>query len=149
MNKKIIGNPVTTPYPRPDWDQTDETKADFIKNKRDSYKYYEVDNNDFFRILELETNTVTYICGEPPESGEIEFNFISNANGNTTEEVVIILDFYNSGNIPTIQFNAFIRWLNGEPPTIEVGKTYIFSFIRAKSAGGLVYKYLGIGGEFA
>ena len=34
MNK-IVGNPTITPYPRPDWNQTDETKADFIKNKPD------------------------------------------------------------------------------------------------------------------
>lgn len=33
MRKKIIGNSVSTPYPRPDWNQTDETKADYIKNK--------------------------------------------------------------------------------------------------------------------
>ena len=30
---KIIGNTTATPNPRPDWAQTDETKADFIKNK--------------------------------------------------------------------------------------------------------------------
>ena len=30
---KIIGNTTSTPNPRPDWAQTDETKADFIKNK--------------------------------------------------------------------------------------------------------------------
>ena len=30
---KIIGNTTATPNPRPDWLQTDETKADFIKNK--------------------------------------------------------------------------------------------------------------------
>lgn len=30
---KIIGNTTTTPYPRPDWNQTDVTKADYIKNK--------------------------------------------------------------------------------------------------------------------
>lgn len=30
---KIIGNTTATPNPRPDWNQTDETKADFIKNK--------------------------------------------------------------------------------------------------------------------
>lgn len=32
---KIIGNTTATPNPRPDWNQTDETKADFIKNKPD------------------------------------------------------------------------------------------------------------------
>jgi hypothetical protein len=30
---KIIGNTTATPNPRPDWEQTDETKADYIKNK--------------------------------------------------------------------------------------------------------------------
>ena len=40
MNK-IIGNPTITPYPRPDWKQTDETKADFIKNKPDLSIYDE------------------------------------------------------------------------------------------------------------
>lgn len=30
---KIIGNTTATPNPRPDWTQTDETKADYIKNK--------------------------------------------------------------------------------------------------------------------
>ena len=29
----IIGNTTATPYPRPDWNQTDSTKADYIKNK--------------------------------------------------------------------------------------------------------------------
>ena len=30
---KIIGNTTATPNPRPDWHQSDETKADYIKNK--------------------------------------------------------------------------------------------------------------------
>lgn len=30
---EIIGNTTATPNPRPDWNQTDETKADYIKNK--------------------------------------------------------------------------------------------------------------------
>ena len=30
---KIIGNTTATPNPRPDWNQTDKTKADYIKNK--------------------------------------------------------------------------------------------------------------------
>jgi hypothetical protein len=32
---KIIGNTTATPNPRPDWAQTDPTKADYIKNKPD------------------------------------------------------------------------------------------------------------------
>lgn len=30
---KIIGNTTATPNPKPDWNQTDENKADYIKNK--------------------------------------------------------------------------------------------------------------------
>ena len=30
---KIIGNTTTTPVPRSNWEQTDKTKADFIRNK--------------------------------------------------------------------------------------------------------------------
>ena len=30
---KIIGNTTATPNPRPDWNQMDDTKADFVKNK--------------------------------------------------------------------------------------------------------------------
>ena len=32
---KIIGNTTATPNPRPDWEQTDDAKADYIKNKPD------------------------------------------------------------------------------------------------------------------
>ena len=32
---KIVGNTVGVPNPQSDWDQTDATKADFIKNKPD------------------------------------------------------------------------------------------------------------------
>ena len=34
---KIIGNTTATPNPRPDWNQTDESKADYIKNKPQVY----------------------------------------------------------------------------------------------------------------
>lgn len=30
---KIIGNTTATPNPCPDWNQADETKADYVKNK--------------------------------------------------------------------------------------------------------------------
>jgi lysophospholipase L1-like esterase len=33
---KIIGNTTATPNPRPDWNQTDANKADYIKNKPDN-----------------------------------------------------------------------------------------------------------------
>lgn len=33
MAKRVIGNPTITPMAVPDWNQTDPTKADYIKNK--------------------------------------------------------------------------------------------------------------------
>lgn len=44
---KIIGNPTVTPMAIPDWNQTDPTKADFIKNKPKAIKEInesEIDN---------------------------------------------------------------------------------------------------------
>ena len=33
--REIVGNTTATPTPPSDWNQTDETKADYIKNKPD------------------------------------------------------------------------------------------------------------------
>lgn len=33
INGKVIGSPIVTPMPIPDWLQEDEKKADYIKNK--------------------------------------------------------------------------------------------------------------------
>ena len=40
---KIIGNTTATPNPRPDWEQPDSTKADYIKNKPEIYTRTEID----------------------------------------------------------------------------------------------------------
>lgn len=43
---KIIGNVVGLPSPRSDWNQTDEKKADFIKNKPDIVRFVKRDFPD-------------------------------------------------------------------------------------------------------
>jgi uncharacterized protein YjdB len=43
---KIIGNTVGTPNPRPDWNQTDETKADYIKNKPETVTIIDETSSD-------------------------------------------------------------------------------------------------------
>lgn len=57
---KIIGNTTATPNPRPDWNQTDETKADYIKNKpkleelleeAKAYTDREIAEFDFIKIV--------------------------------------------------------------------------------------------------
>lgn len=43
-NKKIIGNVVGVPNPKPDWNQDDESKANCILNKPDVYTKAEIDD---------------------------------------------------------------------------------------------------------
>ena len=61
----------------------------------------------------------------------------------TVDERVVEMQFDNK------QFEENIKWLNGEPPTIEAGKIYMFSFILTKDENNSSLFYLGIGGEFA
>lgn len=151
MRKKIIGNPTTTPYPRPDWNQTDETKADYIKNKRDAYPYKTVDMADVIGYIWLSPNEVTYAHGI---FGGEEINlYVDNASieNDVSEESVLILDLSSMSEIHPISISggANIKWLNGEPPTIEAGKVYMFSFVRAKTVDKNPIFFLGVGGEFA
>lgn len=56
---KIIGNTTATPMPRSDWNQVDETKADFIKNKPDvalathTHSDYETKTDSDAKIAEV------------------------------------------------------------------------------------------------
>lgn len=43
---KIIGNTTATPTPRSDWNQVDETKADFILNKPENIAYINTTDNE-------------------------------------------------------------------------------------------------------
>lgn len=45
---KIIGNPTTTPMAIPDYDQNNEKKADYIKNR----PFYEDDNGNVVKKLD-------------------------------------------------------------------------------------------------
>ena len=151
--KKIIGNPVSTPYPRPDWNQTDDTKADFIKNKRDSYPYETVDMADVLVMFIPKVNTVTYVYGkfDMEQSSELHFPIVINdVADDITEETVLILDFTSMERVPTVTFvTDGIKWLNGEPPTIEAGGIYMFSFVRTKTPEKENGYILCIGGAFA
>ena len=42
--REIIGNTTATPNPRPDWNQTDPTKADYIRNKPEVLTREEISN---------------------------------------------------------------------------------------------------------
>lgn len=57
---KIIGNTTATPNPRPDWEQTDTTKADYIKNKPTI-----LTEEDVVNLIEENGSTGTYTNTEP------------------------------------------------------------------------------------
>lgn len=154
MRKKIIGNSVSTPYPRPDWNQTDETKADYIKNKRDSYKYTTVDMTYIPGQIWLNPSEVTYAYGTITNPEGQFFTLDESPTPNyVSEETVLILDLTTMVETPRVNIShgssVPIKWFNGEPPTIEAGKVYLFSFVRAKTGDNTPLFYLGIGGEYA
>ncbi len=57
----IIGDTIATPNPQPDWAQTDESKADFIKNK--ITKISELENDVDFNGLSMWVATIAYEGG--------------------------------------------------------------------------------------
>lgn len=119
--------------------------------KEGNYKYTTVNMTDILSMITLPPNTVTYAYGvfNVEESEELHLALVDGEIENdASEETVLILDFSAMENTPSIIFSANgIKWLNGEPPTIEGGKIYMFSFVRAKNVSN--YFFLGIGGEFA
>jgi hypothetical protein len=66
---KIIGNTTATPNPRPDWNQTDETKADYIKNKPPAGKIFTTEVND--DILVLKHNETICEKGDKGDPGYV------------------------------------------------------------------------------
>lgn len=73
--REIIGNTTATPNPRPDWNQTDETKADYIKNKPAAIYLYD------------------FVFGEADGPDDvIEMKDISNLEGRKVQKDDIIID---------------------------------------------------------
>lgn len=113
------------------------------------YKYKIANFTDV--VVPLDSNTVTYVYGEETVDGSIgfAFNLSDDVADDTSEEIVLILDLSLLTENPSVMFPSIIKWYGGEPPTVEAGKAYMFSFVRAKTTESVVYFYLGIGGEFA
>ena len=84
MPKRIIGNPTTTPYPRPDWNQTDENKADYIKNKP---KFSIKDLGVFHYIYNGDTDESTV------ETTSTKYKNYSEALDNTKETGIYIIEY--------------------------------------------------------
>ena len=55
---KIIGNTTATPVPRSDWEQTDKTKADFIRHKPELGTIAEKNVEEYYTKFELDNMVV-------------------------------------------------------------------------------------------
>lgn len=65
---EIVGNTTATPTPQPDWNQTDETKADYIKNKPEVMSAYDIACQEGFEGTEAEW--LASLKGEQGQQGE-------------------------------------------------------------------------------
>ena len=129
-----------------------ELEEESNNNDYKGYPYIVENMDDYLYTIALRPNTVTYTYGNTTQSGELNFNLMLEfAEDDISEEKVLILNLSDSAsNTPTISFEGNIKWLNGEPPTIETGKIYMFSFVRVKNPNYISANcYLRIGGEFA
>lgn len=145
LAKKADANTVYTKI------EVDDKIREVTQKIKESYPYKVVNMADCFRLIPTKLNTVTYAYGGLTQSGTIAFEFspLVSIAKDESYEAVVILDLSSLTTTPTIQFEAGIKWLNGEPPTIEAGKIYMFSFILTKDENNSSLFYLGIGGEFA
>lgn len=81
---KIIGNTTATPNPRPDWNQTDSSKADYIKNKPSNVSAFANDAGYLTEHQSLDgLATETYVDAQiaaipdPDVSGQIDAHNIN------------------------------------------------------------------------
>ncbi len=67
---KIIGNPTLTPVLPADWNQTDEKKVDYIKNKPDVVTFADYATRDKAGVVKMKTAEDSGI--KMSENGELE-----------------------------------------------------------------------------
>ena len=107
MNNRIIGNPTTTPMAIPDWKQTDETKADFIKNKPDV-----VERTEFNSAIEALNPTPIKTIPDTLELNK-EYNF-----GEVTELALAFPTVANDGDVIYLTFKS-----GATPTTLSIDTT--------------------------
>lgn len=114
---KIRGNTVGTTMPRPDWDQTDPTKADYILNKP---------------VVVKSVNDIT-----PDENGNVEVE----AGGVTDAEKSLILTLfrnaaYTAPNMADTLAQLEELWSGGEEPDEPVNPEVTLTSISVVYSGG-------------
>lgn len=126
---KIIGNTTATPNPRPDWNQTDLTKADYIKNKP-SVKKGDGDGSFIANDIEhnIATGTNQVVIGTYNDVNEDALFIVGNGESEATRnnafevlktgDVVINGDLTVNGKSTTIE--TFNENVNIEDNTITL-----------------------------
>ena len=112
---KIIGNTTATSNPCPDWNQTDSTKADYIKNKP-GFIYYDtiINNQDEFNTMIVsdtwnDAKNILLNCdvdfGTAPETNDTKLNIPKNVSLINANNHTISSDYYrlSGGDATTIQ----------------------------------------------
>jgi len=119
---------------------------------RKNYDYIRRDLRFENQIISVIPNAVMYIynSAESVDFDTVHLALVDSDNpiDDLAEEYVLILDFTNMTSIPEIILDEYIKWLDGEPPVIEAGKVYMFSFVKVREETYSTLFYLGIGGEF-
>ena len=119
---KIIGNPTVTPPPKPDWNQTDFSKGDYIKNKPNVANALQV----------TERGNPLNLTDISPIKHDIKVSLKSKNKIPTSA-----LDYKNWINMPQGSNNYHFY-----PIELEVGKTYCFSGRSNSTTGEYGYFYL-------
>lgn len=121
---KIIGNTTTTPVPRSDWEQTDKTKADFIRHKPTLGTIAEkdtVDKNDLaldvqssLEQIDTKASVVTLTTAEYEALNDNEIN------ANT---LYMLTDSEEESSVPnvTVEDNGkFLRVVDGAWAAVSI-----------------------------
>jgi hypothetical protein len=90
---KIRGNTVVTPQPNPDWNQTDPTKADYIRNKPDIYR---IGDNGNWWIGDTDTGVPASGSGGATEVYRASYDVYSNT---LIGEFADLKEAFDSGKI--------------------------------------------------
>ena len=126
---KIIGNTTVTPYPRPDWNQTNPDKVDYIKNKPTI-----LTEEDVVELIEENggNTTIDQVQSDWNQTDETQVDYIKNKPTILTEDDVVGLIEQNSGGnfgdgatfIPSVSENGDLSWTNDKglvnPATVNI-----------------------------
>lgn len=123
---KIIGNTTATPNPQPDWNQTDSSKADYIKNKPDISKMEGIATTDYVDE-QVATKTQVTVDGNPVQTFDadtkvskmttgsgIKRAYIMYGDEQTAQTIAANPNFMDSGNL--VQYFNASAYKDTQPP---------------------------------